>query len=168
MPIVKQLSNKKVPNIELKATNGKVVNLYKLDKTVIFIVPRPSSPLYTTPKNWDKIPGAKGCTIQSTNYKDNIEEFTRLGYTIYGLSVQSLQYLTEVRQRLELPFEFLSDEELKLASLLNLPTMKIENLTLYKRVTLIIEKNVIRKAFYPVISPAKNSIDTIEWIKDNI
>ncbi len=46
--------------------------------------------------------------------------------------------------------------------------MQIENLTLYKRVTLIIEKNIISKAFYPVISPAKNSIDTIEWIKDNI
>ena len=168
MPIVKQLSNKKVPNIELKATNGKVVNLSKLDKTVIFIVPRPSSPLYTTPKNWDKIPGAKGCTIQSTNYKDNIEEFTQLGYTIYGLSVQSFQYLTEVQQRLELPFDFLSDKELKLASLLNLPTMQIENLTLYKRATLIIENGIIRKAFFPIIFPAKNSTEVIEWIKENI
>ncbi len=135
LPILKQLTNKKVPAIYLTATNGDIIDLSKLDKTVIFIVPRPSIPLYSTPKNWDTIPDAKGCTLQSKNYKDSIEEFTRLGYTIYGLSVQSIQYLQEVQNRLELPFKFLSDKKLELATILNLPTMQIENLTLLTEVT---------------------------------
>ncbi len=168
MPTLKQLTNKKVPAIYLTATNGDIIDLSKLDKTVIFIVPRPSSPLYSAPKNWDTIPGEKGCTLESKNYKDNIKEFEQIGYKIYGLSVQSIQYLQEVENRLELPFNFLSDSKHKLATILHLPTMQIENLTLLKRITLIINKGTIIKAFYPINNPTKNSTEVIEWIKENI
>src|SRR2546422_6749298 len=51
--------------------------------------------------------------------------------------------------RSHLPFPLLSDADLILTKALRLPTFTVDNMTLIKRVTLIIEDGKIIKVFYP-------------------
>lgn len=84
---------------------------------------------------------------------------------VFGLSSQSTEYQSELKDRLHLPFDLLSDSECLLAHTLKLPTFKVNDLLLYKRLTLIAEKAVIKKVFYPVFPPNQNAQQVIDWLK---
>jgi peroxiredoxin (alkyl hydroperoxide reductase subunit C) len=66
-----------------------------------------------------------------------------------------------------LPFPVLSDEKLKLARALDLPTMQVAGLTLFKRLALIVDDGRISHVFYPVFPPDRNAIDVLAWLKEN-
>ncbi|MES2546873.1 MAG: redoxin family protein, partial [Pseudomonadota bacterium] len=74
---------------------------------------------------------------------------------------------SEVKNRLHLPFDLLSDASFILKQSLGLPTFYAGNLELYKRLTMIVENNRIIKTFYPVFPPDKNVDDVIEWLKNS-
>ena len=59
----------------------------------------------------------------------------------------------------------LSDEALKLARAINLPTFTVAGMILLKRMALVIEDGVVVKAFYPVFPPDKNAEEVIAWLK---
>ena len=69
--------------------------------------------------------------------------------------------------RLNVPFDVLSDYELKFTSLLKLPTFKIGKKVFIKRLTLIIESCVIKKVFYPIFPPDLHINDVIRWLGKN-
>src|SRR5215204_6438318 len=71
-----------------------------------------SRPDKEMPQDWDEIPGARGCTPQSCAFRDHHAELRSLGARVFGLSAQGTEYQREAAQRLRLPFELLSDEEL--------------------------------------------------------
>jgi peroxiredoxin len=73
----------------------------------------------------------------------------QLNATLFGLSVQNISYQNEVKNRLHLPFELLSDYNLEFSKLLSLPTMIIINNIFLKRLTLIYKNGIIKKVFYP-------------------
>ena len=73
----------------------------------------------------------------------------------------------EARERLQLPFQLLSDPNLWLKEVLRLPTFRIGNDEFYKRLTMIVEDGRIRKVFYPVFPPEENAQDVVHWIKRN-
>lgn len=83
---------------------------------------------------------------------------------VYGLSTQDTAYQQEVVQRLHLPFPLLSDVDLIFANALRLPIFTVDNMTLIKRVTLIIKDGVIIKVFYPVFPPDQNAANVIDWL----
>ena len=56
---------------------------------------------------------------------------------------------------------------LRFAKKLNLPTFVIEDKVFLKRTTIIIEKSVIKKFFYPIFPPNKHVDEVIEWLKIN-
>ena len=64
-------------------------------------------------------------------------------------------------------FFFLSDENLMLKNELNLPSFLIKDKFYLKRLTLIIEKTIIKKVFYPIYSADKHIFDVLEWLKQN-
>ena len=97
----------------------------------------------------------------------NNQVLTNLKAKVYGISTQSTAYQKEMVERLHLPFEVLSDEDLKLAKELNLPTLIVNDMTLFKRITLICKDNKIVKVFYPVFPPDKNVDEVINWIENN-
>ena len=117
------------------------------------------------PDGWNEIPGARGCTPQSCSFRDNFEKLKSLNANVYGISTQSTNYQKEVKERLHLPYEILSDENLELTKKLNLPTFEIENMILTKRITLICKDSKIIKFFYPVFPPDKNVDEVISWIE---
>ena len=47
---------------------------------------------------------------------------------------------------------------------LRLQTFRVQDLELYKRLTLVIEDGIIRRFFYPVFPPDKNTDEVLQWL----
>ncbi|WP_039911875.1 peroxiredoxin [Cellvibrio mixtus] len=156
------------PSVTLLATSENKVNISANPGLVVVyfypLIGRPDSPPMP---GWNEIPGARGCTPQSCAFRDLYAEFTGLGVSVYGVSVQSHSEQVEASQRLHLPFELVSDFALEIASALRLPTFEYNSSVLIKRLTLIVENGIIKKVFYPVFPPTENAANVMAWIKDH-
>jgi peroxiredoxin len=157
-----------LPKILLAATNGASVDLAGIQgRVVIYIYPMTGRPGVPLPDGWDGIPGARGCTPQSCAFRDHYSELKSLETAVFGLSTQTTDYQKDARDRLHLPFELLSDSELRLKQALGLPTFEVAGMELYKRLTLIAENGRIQKVFYPVFPPDRNADDVLAWLRQN-
>jgi peroxiredoxin len=163
----RHLAGLRLPSVPLAATDGSQVDLSKLKgRTVVYIYPRTGVPGQSPPDGWDAIPGARGCTPQSCSFRDHFAELRGLGVAqLYGLSTQDSDYQREAVERLHLPFAVLSDEALKLAHAINLPTFTVAGMILLKRMALVIEDGVVVKVFYPVFPPDQNADEVIAWLR---
>ena len=163
------LPGKQLPSVALESTAGSAVDLSALPGvTVAYCFPLMGRPDSEMPQGWDEIPGARGCTPQSCAFRDHHEELRALGACVFGLSTQETEYQQEAAERLHLPFELLSDEELTFAKALRLPTFEVEGMTLIKRLTLVVEDGRIEKVFYPVFPPDENAEEVIGWLSGEI
>ncbi len=164
---LEHLNNFIIPEIKLSSTSGDEIDLSKLiGLTIIYVYPMTGQPNVALPEGWDEIPGARGCTPQSCSFRDNFSELKKLNIkNIFGLSSQTTKYQKEMSERLHLPYPILSDEKLVFANALKLPTFKVDNMSLIKRITLIINNNKIIKYFYPVFPPDQNVNDVIFWLR---
>ena len=161
------LSGRSVPKLGLPSTIGSDVNLASLKgTTVVYVYPR-TSPLNQLPiEGWDQIPGARGCTRQSkefSTYHDNI--IAAGADRVFGLSTQDTVYQAEMKNRLGLPFDVLSDNQLAFAGALRLPTFDAGGMTLLTRITLIIRNGVIERVFFPVTDPADNAKEVLTYFR---
>jgi peroxiredoxin len=166
----KHLVGMTIPPIDLVATDDTSVMLSALPgRTVVFGYPRTGEPgKIGLVDDWDMIPGARGCTPQTCAFRDLFADLKAAGANhVFGLSTQDNAYQTEMASRLHLPFPVLSDEKLLLARALKLPTMQVAELTLIKRLALIVDDGRITHVFYPVFPPDRNAGDVLEWLKHN-
>ena len=157
-----------MPNVKLKSTQGREVALDGLGsgRTVVYVYPMTGKPGVPLPDGWDEIPGARGCTPESCGFRDHFAELQAAGaQNVFGLSNQDTGYQAELAQRIDLPFELLSDDEGKLGSALRLPTFVVEGKALYKRLTLVVLDGQIEKVFYPVFPPDKHAQEVLDWLK---
>lgn len=163
----RHLIGMRMADLSLPATDGRAVNLSKLmGRTVVYIYPRTGEPGKPPPDGWDAMPGARGCTPQSCGFRDHHAELKALGVAyLYGLSTQDTAYQREAVERLHLPFSILSDEKLRLARAMRLPTFEIAGMTLLKRMALVIDDGTIAKVFYPVFPPDRNAEEVIAWLR---
>src|SRR6202171_4854615 len=159
-----------IPPIALVATDDTWVTLSALQgRVVVFAYPRTGEPgKIALVDDWDMIPGARGCTPQTCAFRDLFAELKSAGAAhVFGLSTQSNEYQTEMASRLHLPFPVLSDENLQLTQALDLPTLDVADLTMIKRLALIIDDASITHVFYPVFPPDRNAGDVLAWLKAN-
>ena len=133
--------------------------------SVVYCYPMTGRPGKDLPEDWDDIPGARGCTPQSCAFRDSYEDLRALGARVFGMSTQSTEYQREAAERLHLPYELLSDEELTFARALDLPTFEVESMTLLKRLTLVVLDGRILKVFYPVFPPDANAAEVTAWLR---
>ena len=86
------------PQFSAKDQDGNVHELsdYKGKKLVVFFYPKASTP---------------GCTAEACNLRDNWEVFQEKGYEILGVSADSAKRQTNFKNKHELPFPLLADEE---------------------------------------------------------
>lgn len=161
------LEGQALPNIELRSTANRTVNLARLTQspTVLFFYPRTGRPDEPAPIGWDEIPGARGCTPQSCGYRDQFAEFRALGFQVFGVSTQTTDFQQELVDRIKLPFEVLSDGEFALTNGMKLPTFEFSGMRLLKRMAWVCEQGKIVKVFYPVFPPQENATQVLGWLK---
>jgi peroxiredoxin len=81
-----------------------------------------------------------------------------------GVSAQSTAEQEEFAEREHIPFQLLSDNNLRLAAALRLPTFEAGGMVLYRRLTLVAEAGTIVKAFYPVFPPDRDAAEVLAWL----
>ncbi|MGA7149765.1 MAG: peroxiredoxin [Microbacterium sp.] len=149
------LTGRAVPNLWLTSTFGPEIDLAaeSLGNYVLFIYPRTGRPDRVEPAAWSSVPGAKGCTAESCEFRNLAADFAAAGYSIFGLSSQDTDEQREAALRLDLPYWLLSDPSLELAAALQLETFEFEGETLYKRSTLVVTDRTIALAELEVSDP---------------
>jgi peroxiredoxin Q/BCP len=86
------------PQFSVKDQDGNVINLkdFKGKKVVLFFYPKASTP---------------GCTAEACNLRDNWEQFQEKGYQILGVSADTEKKQSNFKNKYELPFPLLADED---------------------------------------------------------
>jgi peroxiredoxin len=159
----------RLPSVPLPATDGSQLDLSRLEgRTVVYAYPRTGEPDVAVPEAWDAIPGARGCTPQSCDFRDHAADLRALGAAhLFGLSTQDTAYQREVVERLRLPFPLLSDAGLALANALRLPRFDFEGKPMLQRLTMILRDGTIEHVFYPVFPPDRSATDVLAWLEAN-
>ena len=160
------LPGTRLPPVELASTLGRRVRLDGLPgRTVVYCYPRTGRPDEDPPPGWNQIPGARGCTPETCGFRDHHGGFLDLGVRVLGLSTQSTAEQREMTGRLTVPFEVVSDAELRLAGALGLPTFEVAGMTLVKRLTLVVDDGAIEHVFYPVFPPDRHAAEVLAWLR---
>ncbi len=86
------------PNFSAEDQDGNLHQLsdYKGHKLVVFFYPKASTP---------------GCTAEACNLRDNWQSFQNEGYKILGVSADSKKRQQNFKNKYELPFPLLADED---------------------------------------------------------
>jgi len=163
------LKNKTIPDISLPNQEGNLLRLNRADtfRIILYFFPMTGRPDRPLPDNWNSIPGAKGCTIETCAFRDHYDALISLNTIPIGISTQSISDNKEMTSRLRVPYDVLSDEKLEFKNSLNLPNFLINDQVYLKRLTLIIEKNIIKKVFYPIYPIDKHIEEVVKWLQEN-
>jgi len=156
------LEKSSIPSISLPNQEGNLLRLDRSDtfRMILYFFPMTGRPDMPLPENWNSIPGASGCTLETCKFRDKYDD-------LIGVTAQTVEHNKEMTNRLGIPFDVLSDAKLELKDSLSLPTFSIDNKIYLKRLTLIIEKKIVKKVFYPIYPIEKHVDDIIEWLKEN-
>jgi peroxiredoxin len=159
------LTGLEVPALVLESSQGPV-DLAELgaERAMLYVYPRTGHPSREPKEEWNAIPGARGCTPQSCGFRDHAADLAKHGARVAGLSAQTLAEQQELAERLHIPFPVVADPDRRLGAALGLPTFEFEGLTLYRRVTLVVERGRIAKVFYPVFPPDRNAEEVLAWL----
>jgi peroxiredoxin len=160
------LVGKPVPDFALPSTLAGDLSLADAGAglLVAYVYPMTGTPGRALPEGWDDIPGARGCTPQSCAYRDALVEFRELGADLVGISAQSPAEQAEFAAREHIPYPLLSDDGLRLAEALGLPTFEVEGRTFYRRLTFVATAGRIVKVFYPVFPPDRDAAEVLGWL----
>jgi peroxiredoxin len=162
------LSGLRLPPVTLPATDGSTVRLDARGdgRTVLYVYPLTGRPGVDLPQGWDTIPGARGCTPEACGFRDHHHELCEAGAArVYGLSSQSVDYQRELVDRLHLPFSMLSDPEFTVRNALGLRTFVADGMSLYRRLTMIIDHASVEHVFYPVFPPDRHAEQVVDWLR---
>ena len=120
------LTNFTIRSISLPNQDGHLLRFNRFDtfRIVLYCYPMTGNPKKPLPEKWNDIPGAKGCTSQACTFRDNYEKFINLNAIPIGISTQTIDEIYEMTNRLLIPYDVLSDSNLKLVKILKLPTFE--------------------------------------------
>lgn len=132
----------KAPNFKTLNQNGETVSLKDLKgkKIVLYFYPDDDTPT---------------CTNQACNLRDNHEMLISQGYSIFGISPNGVKSHQHFVKKYNLPFDLLTDEDLKIANKYGVWGQKTNFGRTYMgilRTTFVIEKGIIKKIIAKVLS----------------
>ena len=95
---------KTLPNVAASATGNRTIHLaeFKGGPLVLYFYPRDETP---------------GCTLEGHDFRDRYPKFKNLGAEILGVSRDSLASHDKFKEKHDLPFDLISDEDEKLCRL---------------------------------------------------
>ena len=145
----------KAPEFSLPDKDGNIVSLgdFKGSKVVVYFYPKDSTP---------------GCTKQACAFRDEYEEYKRLGVPVIGISKDSEASHKRFAEKQELPFILLSDTELEVIKAYDVWQEK----KMYGKVsmgvvrtTYLIDENGIIEKTYLKVKPAENAGEILRYLK---
>jgi peroxiredoxin Q/BCP len=100
-----------VPNFELEANNGEIVNLsnFRGTNVVLYFYPKDMTP---------------GCTTEACDFRDQIQQFTEVDAVILGVSPDPVDRHQKFVEKYGLPFLLLADTEHQLADIFGVWKLK--------------------------------------------
>lgn len=161
---MQRLAGQRIPRLALASARGGHSDPVEGDEddtagarwTVLYCFPGAWAPgIGTQPPGWDLVPGASGCTLEATTFRDRFPEFIARGAMVHGVSTQRPDQLAAFVAHLRIPFTMISDQDLLLATALRLPTFRAGGVDRLKRLTLIVDRRQRRilQTLYPVSDP---------------
>jgi peroxiredoxin Q/BCP len=146
------------PDFSLPSTTGENISLksYKGKKTVI---------LYFYPK--DETPG---CTREACDFRDHSAEFEKHNAVILGISTDNLESHQHFRDKHQLPFTLLSDEDATVSKMYGVYKQK----NLYgkkslgiERTTFVIDRTGRIAQIYPKVKVEGHIGDLLEFVAED-
>mgnify|MGYP001259634754 FL=1 len=164
-----KLLNITIPSISLPNQTGNLLKLNRDDtfRLVFYFYSMTGHPKKKLPEGWSKIPGAEGCTLENSIFRDNYENLIELNALPIGISTQTIDEIRDMTDYLGIKYDVLSDFNLLCVKKLSLPTFSIGDKIFIKRISIIVENNIIKKVFYPIVSINKHIDEVLKWLKKN-
>lgn len=166
---VHELVGRRLPEVLLPGPDGRPVAPAGGERwTVLYFFPGAFPPgVPALPPGWGEIPGAPGCTLESTTYAARAADFHAAGARIVGVSTQRPDQLADFVAYAQLPFPLLSDQDGRLAAGLLLPTFRAGGVERFKRLTLLVDSRaVVRAVQFPVTDPAGSVDEMLDLLRD--
>lgn len=127
------------PRFELKNQDGKVFKLTdRKDKgfTALFFYPKAGTP---------------GCTTQACAFRDSIKLIRDQGAEVYGISADDVAAEKKFHEEHKMTFDLLSDPQAKVIEMYD---VKMAVVSMAKRQTFILDKNLVIRAHFENVDPA--------------
>jgi len=88
----------RAPDFELQNQDGETASLSAVDGeyVVVYFYPRADTP---------------GCTTEAKSFRDQFQQFTERGITVFGISDDPVEDLAAFAEKHDLPFQLLSDPD---------------------------------------------------------
>ena len=165
----RHLTGAHLPDIGLPSTAGGAVELAALEgRSVVYIYPRTGVPGQPSPGRRlghdPRRPRLHAAILQLPRPPWRARRARRP-----GVRTQHPGHRLSARggERLHLPFALLSDADLRLTRALTLPTLRVADVTLLRRMGLVIRDGVIETVFYPVFPPGAHAEEMLAWLRQN-
>lgn len=129
---------KPIPDFEALSTSGELFHPNHLlgKKCVLYFYPKDDTP---------------GCTREAQGFRDAYEQFQALSCEIFGVSRDSMASHLRFKEKYQLPFELLADENALLCNLFGVIKIKKmygrESLGVERSTFVIDEHGILRKAW---------------------
>ncbi len=165
---VHDLVGSALPDVTLARHDGVTVRPWTPKRwTVLYLFPGAYAPTAQGyPPGWGDIPGAAGCTLESTTYAAHHERFRAAGADVHGVSTQRPDQLAAFAEHVGLPFTLLSDQDEKLAAGLRMPTFRAAGVDRFKRASLLLNPTgVISAVQFPVTDPAASVTEMLTLLR---
>ena len=149
------MTGKPAPDFELPATGGKSFRLSGAHgrPLVLYFYPKDNTP---------------GCTAEGQRFRDLHPDFARAGCEIYGISRDSIKSHENFRQKMQFPFDLLSDADevaCKLYGVMKMKNMYGKKVRGIERSTFAIDAHgIVRREWRGVKVPGHVE-EVLEFVK---
>ena len=113
-------------------------------KTVLYFYPKDDTP---------------GCTKEACSFRDRMDDYRGAGIQVYGVSLDSPESHRRFREKYNLNFSLLTDEEGRAAEALGVLR---ENREVANRVTFLLDSDGKIARVYPEVSPETHADEILE------
>ncbi|NNM46279.1 winged helix-turn-helix transcriptional regulator [Knoellia koreensis] len=165
---VHALVGRPLPRLTLPTHDGGTLDLPPDRWQVLYFFPGAAAPGSTAyPPGWGDLPGAAGCTLESTTYAAHHAEFVAAGAHVAGISTQRSDEQAAFAAHARLPFPLASDQDARLAAALRLPAFRVAGVDRFKRQSLLVDPDgVVRHVQMPVTDPAGSVTEMLEVVRE--
>ena len=150
--------DQRVPDLSLPATGEQSVELSGLRGSpfVLYFYPKDNTP---------------GCTTEGQQFRDLHGQFRKLGCHVFGVSRDSIKSHEAFKQKMQFPFELLSDQDEKACSAFDVIKMKNmygRKVRGIERSTFVVDaRGVVRGEWRGVKVPG-HAQEVLEFVKTNL